>query len=77
MSAFATVARKTFNGKFYVTLTDAAIGSLNFFHLSFDKYLDYMMMLVTFEHNRMIRNVHNFELFEKNVDAILEGDSVT
>ena len=52
MSALATVARKTFNGKFtakidfpigsfYVTIADAGIGSLKSPHTLFDKHLDH------------------------------------
>ena len=58
MSALATVARKSFNGKFtakikfsdrvvHVTIADADIGSLKSLHTLFDKYLDHM--LVKFE----------------------------
>ena len=57
MSALATVAGKSFNGKFtaktdrvfYVTIADADIGSLKPLHTLFDKYLDHM--LVKFEQN--------------------------
>ena len=73
MSALATVARKSFNGKFtakidfpigHFTLpyiADADIGSL---HKLFDKYLD--DMLVNFEQNRMVRTIQNFELLTDN-----------
>ena len=51
--AFATVARKSFNGKFttkndfsvqtfYVTIIDADIGSLKSLHILFNKYLNHM-----------------------------------
>ena len=77
MSALATVARKSFNGKFttkidsdrafYVTIADADIGSLksrSHLHTLLDKYLDHM--LVKFEQNRMVRTIQNFVLFDKN-----------
>ena len=74
-SEFATIVPKTFNVKFttkidfsdrafYIFINDPDIGSLNFFHTLFDKYLDHM--LVKFELNRIIRNKQNFELFGKN-----------
>ena len=68
MSAFATVVRKCFNGKFtakigfyirnfIVIITDADIGSLKSLHPLFDidKYLNHM--LVKLEQNRMVRNI--------------------
>ena len=86
VSAFATVARKNFNGKytakidfshraFYVTVTDADIGSRKpATHIH--EYLD--RMLVKFEQNCMIQNIQNLELFcqkminhfSESVDAI-------
>ena len=56
--ALATVAQKSFNGKFtaknwfsdwafYVIIVDADIGSLKSLHILFGKYLDHM--LVKFE----------------------------
>ena len=80
VSAFASVARKSFNGKltakigfldqaFYVTLTSADIGSLKSVHTLIYKYLDHM--LVKFEQNRMVRNIQNFELFGKKWLTIL------
>ena len=73
--AFATVTRKSFNGKFtakklfshrtfYVTITDTDTGSVKSLHTLFDKYSNHM--LVKFEQNYMIRNKPNFELFDKN-----------
>ena len=64
MSALATVAGKSFNGKFtakidfrafHVTIADADIGSLKCLHTLFDKYLDHM--LVEFEQNCMVRTI--------------------
>ena len=74
MSALATVARKTFNGKFtanidfpighfFVTIADADIESLKSLHTLFDKYLDHM--LAKFELNRMVQTIQNFVLFDK------------
>ena len=72
MSALATVARKSFNGKLtafsgwavYVTIADADIGSLKSLHTLFDKYLDHM--LVKFEQHRMVQTIQKFGLFDKN-----------
>ena len=76
MSALATVAPKSFNGKFavkcdfpigqfYVTITDADIGSPKSLYTLFDKHLVYM--LVKFEQNCTVGNLRNFELcFAKN-----------
>ena len=72
MSAFGTVARKSFNGKltaqkwfsdrtFYVTITDADFRILKSLHTLFDKYLDHE--LVKFEQNRMVRKVQILVLF--------------
>ena len=50
VSAFATVARKNFDGKFtaiidfYVTITGADIGSLESLHTLFDMYLNHMLV---------------------------------
>ena len=54
MSGLATVARKSFNGKFtakidfpirqFVTIANADIGSLKPLHTLFDKYLDHMLV---------------------------------
>ena len=74
--ALATVARKSFNGKFtaknwfsdwvfYYTIANADIGSLKSLHILFDKYLDHM--LVKFEQNRMVQTIQNFELFDKEM----------
>ena len=63
MSAIATVAGKSFNGKFTLKI-DFPIGyfmlplliltfSLKSLHTLFDKYLDHM--LVEFEQNRMVQ----------------------
>ena len=68
----ATVARKSLqiyckncysNLAFYVTVTDADIESLKSLHILFDKHLDHILVKV--EQNRIIENVHNFELFFK------------
>ena len=48
---------------FYVTITDADIGSLKSLNTLFDKYLDHM--LVKFEQNRMVRTIQIFEVFDK------------
>ena len=73
-SAFATVARKSFNGKFaakiisnrvfYVAITDSGIGSLKSLHILLDRYLYHM--LVKFEQNRMVGNIQTFEVLGKN-----------
>ena len=74
MSTLATVARKSYNGKFtakndfpighfYVAIADADIGSLKSLHTLFDTYLD--QMLVKFEQNRILRTIQNFGLFDK------------
>ena len=71
MSTLATVAGKNFNDKFLQKIifrsgiVDADIGSLKSLHTLFDKLLDHM--LVKFEQNRMVRTVHNFELFDKKI----------
>ena len=82
MSALATVAGKSYNGKFtakidfpfvrafYIAITDADIGSLNSLHTLFGKYLDHM--LVNFEQNRMVRTIQNFELFDKKSLTIFD-----
>ena len=54
MSVLATVAGKSFNGKFtakidfplgfYITIADADIGSLKSLQTLFDKYLDHMLV---------------------------------
>ena len=91
MSALATVARRSFNGKlidfsdwaFYVTIVDVDIASLKSLHTLFGKYLD--LMLGKFEQTLLVQTIQNFELFDKNwltifdtsVDAILENVSVT
>ena len=71
MSALATVAWKSFDGKFAAKIdfpighfiADADIGSLMSRHTLFDKYLDHM--LVKFEQNRIVQNIQNFVLFDK------------
>ena len=77
MPALATVARKSFNGKFtdmafYVAIAfaDADIKSLKSLHTLFDKYLDHM--LVTFEQNRKVPTIQNFELFDKKWITIFD-----
>ena len=71
-SALATVAGKSFNGKF-APKTDFSIGYfmllflmliLKSLHTLFDKYLDHM--LVKFEQNSTVRTIKKFELFDKN-----------
>ena len=49
---------------FYVTIADAAIGSLKSLQTLFDKYLDHM--LVKFKQIRMVWTIQNLELFDKN-----------
>ena len=49
---------------FYVTISDADIGSLKSLCTSFYKYLEHM--LVKFEQNCMVQAIQNFELFDKN-----------
>ena len=68
MSAFATVARKSYNGKFTAKIafpighfnlpliTDADIGSLKSLHTLFDKHLD--RMLVKFEQDRFKAEIY-------------------
>ena len=76
MSTLATVARKSFNGKFTAKI-DFAIGHFMFLllmltlevllslHTLFDEYLDHM--LVKLEQNRMIQTITIFVvLFDKN-----------
>ena len=75
MSALATVASKSFNGKFtakiYFSIRHfilpllmlAGIGSLKSLHTLFCKYLDHMVG--KFEQNRMVRTKKNFELLDK------------
>ena len=48
---------------FRATVANADIGSWKSLHTLFDTYLDHM--LVKFEQNRMVRNIQNFELFDK------------
>ena len=48
---------------FRATVANADTRSLKSFHTLFDTYLDYM--LAKFEANRIVRNVQNFELFDK------------
>ena len=50
---------------FYFTTIDADIESLKSLRTLFDKYLDHMQ--ITFEQNRMVRNIRNFEFFGKKV----------
>ena len=49
---------------FYVTVTDADIGSLKSLHTLFDMYLDHM--LVKFEQSRIVQTTQILELFDKN-----------
>ena len=54
------VAKKSFSDSAsYVTITDADIGSLKYFHALFDTYLGHMM-LGKFGQNRMVLNIQNF-----------------
>ena len=46
------------------TVSNADTGSLKSLHTLFDNYLDHM--LVKFEQNHMVRNIQNFDLFDKN-----------
>ena len=48
---------------FCATVANGDTGSLKSLRTLFDKYLDHM--LVKFEQNRMVRNIQNFELFDK------------
>ena len=71
--AFATVTRKVLtqnllqksfsNQTFYVTITNADMGSLKLLYTLFDKYFDHM--LGKCEQNRMVRNIQNFEVYCK------------
>ena len=86
MSTLATVAGKSFHGKFTskfdfpigYTIADGNIGSLKSLHTYFDKSFDHM--LVKFEQNRMVQTTQDSELFGKkvvnhfwqSVDAILK-----
>ena len=74
-------AQTSFNGKFRPTekncfsdrafyVTDADIRSLKSLHTLFDKLLDHI--LVKFEQNHIVENIHNFEFFGKNWSTILE-----
>ena len=56
---------------FYIIIADANIGSLKTLHTLFNEYLDYM--LVKFEQYRVVRTIHNFELFDKNWLTISEN----
>ena len=81
VSAFATVARQSFNGKFtaildhvfYVTITDTDIESITSLRTLFSKYLDHMV--VKFEQNCTVRNIQKFELFGKKWLTILKKES--
>ena len=56
--------------EFYVTITEADLGSLKFLHTLFGKYLNHM--LVKFEQKFIVRNIHNFKLFGKKRLSIFE-----
>ena len=85
LSAFATIAQKSFNGKFtaniylligYFSLSLLTLTlSLKSLHTLYDKYLAHM--LIKFEQNRMVRNKQNFNHFGESVDAILEKVPMT
>ena len=76
VSAFATVARRSFNGK----LTTLRTGILCYYYwlkslpgvspFIIDKYLDHM--LVKFEQNRMLRKIQNFSAFWQKWLTIFE-----
>ena len=48
---------------FYITITDADIGSIKSLHILVVKPLNHI--LVNFEQNRMVRPAQNFELFDQ------------
>ena len=80
----ANLLQKWFSDRvFYITIADADIGSLNYLHTLFDKYLDHM--LVKYEkksygpkHKKccdfLQKMVYNFW---QSIDAILEDVSAT
>ena len=49
---------------FRATVANADIGNLSSLHTLFDTYLDHT--LGKFEQNRMVRNIQNFEIFDKS-----------
>ena len=49
--------------RFCATVANADIEGLKSLHTLFDKYLDHI--LVKFKQNRVIRNIQNFELYDK------------
>ena len=92
MPALATVAGKSFNGKFtakiflsgiifMLPLLMPTVEVSSFYYIIWYLY----HMLVKFEQNRMVWTIQNFEIFDKNwliifwqsVDALLEDVSVT
>ena len=93
MSALATVAGKSINGKsycknwfsdrvFHVTIADADIGSIKFLHTLFDKYLDHAGEIWTNTYGPNYAKCWAFwrkmvNHFWQSVDAILEDVSVT
>ena len=59
---------------FYVTITDADIGSLKSLHKLFDKYQDHM--LAKFEQNPMVRTIQYVYFFGKKwLKIIFEKES--
>ena len=86
MSPLATVARKSFNGKFtakidfpighfmlpllMLTPGGADIESLKSFHTIFDMYLDHI--LVKFKQNRVVQTKQNLHLLTKKWLTIFE-----
>ena len=61
---------------FYVTITDADIGSLKSLRTLFDKYLDHT--LVKFEQNCMVRNIQHLErLDQQSENVVLINNSKT
>ena len=80
MSALATVAGKSFSGKFTAKI-DFPIGylmlpllmltlSLKSLSIHYLIHLDHMHAQVKFEQNRMVRTIQHFELFDKKWLAI-------
>ena len=76
MSALATVAQKSFNGKFTAKI-DSPIGHfmlpllmLTSLHTLFDKYLNHM--LVKFEQNCTVGTIQNVVFFDKKWLSIFD-----
>ena len=89
MSALATVARKSFNGKFttkidfpngpewafHVTIVDADIGNLKSLHTLFDKYFDKKQKTKNKNKNKQ-KKPPFLKTFWHSIDAIFEDVSV-